>query len=56
MKKKMKERLETRIKWANDGIEILENDFKMDGKEKHLRKISELKGQIEVCEDLLRTL
>lgn len=56
MKKQMTERLEMRIKWATDQIENLQDEFKIDGKEKHLRKISELKGQIEVCEDLLRTL
>lgn len=56
MKKQMTEKLEMRINWATDQIEILENEFKIDGKEKHLRRISELKGQIEVCEDLLRTL
>ena len=56
MKKQMRERLEMKIKWATDQIEILQDEFKMDGKEKHLRKTHELKGQIEACEDLLRIL
>jgi len=56
MKKQMTETLEMKIKWATDQIEIHQDDFKMNGKEKHLRRISELKGQIEACEDLLRTL
>ena len=49
----MTETLKMKIKWAKDQIEIHQDEFKMDGKEKHLRRTHELKGQIEACEDLL---
>lgn len=49
----MKAKIKMKIKWAKDMIEIHRIEFEMDSKEKHLKRIDELKGMIECLEELI---
>lgn len=49
----MKKQIKMKIKWCADVIEMHEDEFSFDGKQKHLKRIIELKAQKEVLESLL---
>ena len=49
----MKKIIRQKIDWAKQMIEMHTDEFNMDGKEKHQRRINELNGMIEGLESLL---
>lgn len=49
----MKTKIKEKIEWAKQMIEMHTNEFKIDCKQKHIRRINELNGMIEGLESLL---
>lgn len=49
----MKTKIKQKIEWAKQMIEMHKDEFEMDGKQKHQRRINELNGMIEGLKELL---
>ena len=49
----MKTKIRQKIEWVKEMIEMHTDEFNVDGKEKHQRRINELNGMIEGLESIL---
>lgn len=49
----MKTKIKQKIVWAKQMIEMHTEEFKINGKQKHIKRINQLEGMIEGLQSLL---